>query len=718
MKNKRRRGGRLQRIEAAKADAVIAFDASVEIRAAKDGESKGPRRFDVLAYTGGELQVGRYPLPVVIDLQGLEAAKSIVANLHHVKENIVGHVTEHTNDGKQLLLAGLVSGTGESAAEFLGNGDNGYPWGASVEVQPTIPPEQIKAGQSVTVNGQRFNGPIFVARKSRLYGVAFLPRPADENSTVKIAAGAAQTEETSMFEAWLIEAGFVPAELSDTQKAVLQKQYDAEIKASKKSPPADDKNVVVVGNEFDLSDIKASALASLNEIEVIFANHENDSFEAGKFAEIQASGLKLLSEVKANAISEQWSGSKYEIEAARAVNAIELQLIRAGRAKAPAAHIVNREVTGGVIEAALCNGLGLDVEKQFDDKTMQAAHSNYRNLGLKETLILAARANGYNGRESVNLSNLREVLTHAFSAPIHASSFSSVSLSGILSNVANKSLLSGFMEEDQTWREFAEVVPVSDFKTSTRYRMLDDMEYEQLGPNGEIAHAKVGEESYTHSADTYAKMFAITRTMIINDDLGALDDIRTRLGRGAARKFRRLFWLTFMNNGSFFTSARGNYISGAGSNLLVDGVALESAITKYRKMKSGDKKQVGTGGSSIGAPTKLLLPPEKEFVGNKLYTGANLSTTQDDNIHQGKYVPHVVNELSDSDYTNYSTVKWYLFGGVLKPVVVSFLNGQQNPTVESADADFNQLGIQLRGYHDFGVDLSEYLSGVANKGSA
>jgi hypothetical protein len=91
---------------------------------------------------------------------------------------------------------------------------------------------------------------------------------------------------------------------------------------------------------------------------------------------------------------------------------------------------------------------------------------------------------------------------------------------------------------------------------------------------------------------------------------------------------------------------------------------------------------------------------------------SNLTTQQDDNIHRKKYKPLVVNELSDSDYSGNSAVKWYLFGGTLKPVVVSFLNGNQNPTVESADADFNQLGVQFRGYHDFGVDLSEWLSGI------
>jgi hypothetical protein len=43
---------------------------------------------------------------------------------------------------------------------------------------------------------------------------------------------------------------------------------------------------------------------------------------------------------------------------------------------------------------------------------------------------------------------------------------------------------------------------------------------------------------------------------------------------------------------------------------------------------------------------------------------------------------------------------------------VAFLNGIDKPTVEQADADFNTLGIQLRGYYDFGVALQDFRGGV------
>ena len=40
-------------------------------------------------------------------------------------------------------------------------------------------------------------------------------------------------------------------------------------------------------------------------------------------------------------------------------------------------------------------------------------------------------------------------------------------------------------------------------------------------------------------------------------------------------------------------------------------------------------------------------------------------------------------------------------------IEVAFLNGQESPTIETADADSNVLGVQMRGYHDFGVALQD-----------
>ena len=117
------------------------------------------------------------------------------------------------------------------------------------------------------------------------------------------------------------------------------------------------------------------------------------------------------------------------------------------------------------------------------------------------------------------------------------------------------------------------------------------------------------------------------------------------------------------------------------------------------------------------------MPPELETIADALYVARNLNAVKvsDANTFANKYQPIVANQLSDSAFSGYSTTAFYILGDKSKgsPVVVSFLNGQETPTVESADADFNTLGIQFRGYHDFGADLGDgYLNALMSKGAA
>jgi hypothetical protein len=61
-----------------------------------------------------------------------------------------------------------------------------------------------------------------------------------------------------------------------------------------------------------------------------------------------------------------------------------------------------------------------------------------------------------------------------------------------------------------------------------------------------------------------------------------------------------------------------------------------------------------------------------------------------------------------------SDTTWWLCADpkLLASAAMGVLNGQESPTIESADADFDQLGIQFRGYHDFGVSMTEYRTSV------
>lgn len=467
--------------------------------------------------------------------------------------------------------------------------------------------------------------------------------------------------------------------------------------------------------------------------------------EAERAAAIHAVCSKTP-DIAAKAIAEGWSVEKAELTSMKASLPANIKaanphagptfIFGAGKHQTGSATVGNNVPVNTAIECALHMSLGRpNTEKHYTPDALQAANDNFKRLRLQQVLMLAAMENGYaaSPAEKITQSNLRAVLQHAFggSGGLMASGVSNMTVSGILSNVGNKEIREGYMESDTAWQQISVVKPVNDFKQVTSYRMLDDMEYEELAPDGKIQHGTTNEESYTRQAKTYARMFALTRTDIINDDLGAFADMRNRIGRGSSMKLNKVFWTKFMTNlGTTFTAGRTNYISGSTTNLGTDGVGLSLGVKAFRTMTSpatdGSKRvnaDTANGGYNPGGrPEILLVSPELEGAAEVLYRNQNLGAVKgsDANIHQNKYRPVVAWQLSNSSYTGNSATQWFLFNNPLymAPMVVSFLDGQQAPTVDMADADFNQLGIQFRGYHDFGCDVAEYLAGIMSKGAA
>jgi phage major head subunit gpT-like protein len=216
-------------------------------------------------------------------------------------------------------------------------------------------------------------------------------------------------------------------------------------------------------------------------------------------------------------------------------------------------------------------------------------------------------------------------------------------------------------------------------------------------------------------------MFAITRKNLIDDDLGALSAVPRKLGRGGALKLNEVFWTEFLADAStFYTTGRGNYFTGSATNL--QSASLKTAVQMFRKQIDPDSKPLGV------QPSVLLIAPEDEVAADELFTSTHVNTggsattekVPSRNVFQNKYRPVVSSYLSNTSITGYSTTAWFLIAAkeALSLIEVAFLNGKEMPTVDNAQADFNTLGIQMRGYHDFGVNKQEYRAAVKSKGAA
>ena len=440
-----------------------------------------------------------------------------------------------------------------------------------------------------------------------------------------------------------------------------------------------------------------------------------------KAVEMERARVKAIREICGEDYAEIGTKAIDEGTSVDAVKDEVLKAVRESRPQAPAAIVrdpVGGEVKAKAIEAAACMAGGVAAEtlvKEYGEKVVEEA-GKMKAFDLGVMISETAKLAGYEG-ETRTKTHAPEMLRHIFS-PMQKG-FSTLSLPGIFSNVANKVGLAAFNAVESGWRSIAKTRNVTDFKTVTSYRLTGDNRMTRIAPDGEIPHGGFGEESFTNKAETYGRMLSITRQDIINDDLDALTAAPQMLFRGAALELNRIFWSIFMDNGTFFTGARGNFADGTATALSVD--SLTAAETLFLNQTDADGYPLGV------EPAILVVPNALQVHANHLMasTFLNETTTADtpapgSNPHAGKYQVVRSSYLSNANISGNSAVKWYLLANPMDMAVIeaAFLNGQQTPTIEQAEANFNTLGIQMRGYFDFGVALQDYRGGVAMKGEA
>jgi hypothetical protein len=632
--------------------------AEIAIEAAAEGQPLSLPRFRMVAYTGGSMRVAGWRHPLVIDLAGLSIpSPARPIRLGHDALSGIGHTDAiHVEQG-QLVATGIVSRDTSAAREVVVSSKNGFPWQASVGAS-VEEFEFVKDTQQVTVNGREFKGPLNVVRKATLGEISFVDLGADGATSASVAANFNNAGETTMED--------------ETQGSAAE------------------------------TGVNNSPVAAANPVEAMRAEAAAESERIAKIRDICGGRFP---KIEATAIRDGWNEQRTELE-----------ILRSARPTAPAVHVPDNTVNNSVLEAAclLTAGLG-NLEQSYEDRTLELASKRFRGgIGLQELLLEAAWANGYSGR---NFRDSRAVLRHAF-APALEAAFSTIDIGGILSNVANKFLLEGFYSVERTWRNITAVRNVSDFKTVTSYRLIGKDQYERVAPGGELKHGTLGEESYTNKADTYGLLLSIDRRDLINDDLSAITTVPRKLGRGSGLKINDVFWSTFLANATFFQAENNNFLTGTDTVLTIDG--LTKAEVAFMDQVDGDGKPIGV------MPALVLVPTALSAIGSQLFKSLELRETTSNakfpvaNPHQGKFRVEVSRYLANAQYTGHSAKAWYLLADAndLPVIEVAFLNGQESPTIETAEADFNVLGVQMRGYHDFGCALQDPRGGVKSKGEA
>ncbi|MCG8530105.1 MAG: hypothetical protein MI749_05515, partial [Desulfovibrionales bacterium] len=105
----------------------------------------------------------------------------------------------------------------------------------------------------------------------------------------------------------------------------------------------------------------------------------------------------------------------------------------------------------------------------------------------------------------------------------------------IMSNVANKRLLTAWESAAVTWDIFCNVVDATDFKPIQGIDISALPELALINEKGEYKDVQVEETGASYFVKTFGNMFRLTRHMVVNDDLRAFQKIPMMFGSAAKR---------------------------------------------------------------------------------------------------------------------------------------------------------------------------------------
>lgn len=391
-------------------------------------------------------------------------------------------------------------------------------------------------------------------------------------------------------------------------------------------------------------------------------------------------------DIMAQAVKEGWTADRAELECLRAEKA---ETLKAERPAAPS--IIDLKAAAPkdakTVAAAACMGAAMGDEvlaKQFKGVDLDAAH----DLGVNRLSDVFA-AFGYIYRPGDNAS-----MTKAIKA-----AFSTADIPNVLSNVAHKFVLAGFGAVGEDWRKVSRAVPVTDFKAVKGVRLVMGGVLQPLAKGGELKHVSLSDESRDLAAATKGSIVGITREDLINDDLGVLSMIPERFGQMAGRTINKDVF------GAISRTA-GDYGANTSGALNVANLATAYQLALGITDSNGDY---------LGAmPNVILASPSNYLSALNIYQSEQVTGTSSEkgknNVMRGLLAPIT------SQFLGSGTAYW-LFNSAFPLVDVAFLNGRTTPVVETAEADFSQLGIQMRCYFDYGAAAGELKAAVYSTGA-
>jgi hypothetical protein len=481
----------------------------------------------------------------------------------------------------------------------------------------------------------------------------------------------------------------------------------------------------------NLTDLQARAVAKLAELK--------DDTAADVARAIQADHTKLLDDAE-KLRSDIRQAEEAEAEAARAAQALETQPPLTGEAAtmARAAEIMDMGVRAGMgaeaIQTAVRNNVSVEAfrSQAFDHlagtatptsparvvvderDTRRSARIEAMAYRLGAPIPAAgpsAAARGYMGDGLVAVAaeaaefrgmprNVRDV-EDIFTRAAHTTSDFPLIMSGAI----NRTLEARYALATPTYRSIARQRNFRDFRPHTSLKTGDFPMLKQVLEDGEIKYGTLTEGAETLQVLSYARAIAVSRQLMINDDLGAISDMLASYGNMVA-----LFEeITFYSSALNAVLADGKPVFDAAHKNLGAAAAIDVASVSLGRAAMAKQKSIDGNPVLENKPRIILTGPDSITSAEMLLTGITPATLANVNIFSGRMNPIDTAQITDKS--------WHLFPD---PATGSnyrwgYLEGYEAPRVR-IENPFGRQGMAMSVEHDFGCGAIDYRFGYKNPG--
>ena len=283
----------------------------------------------------------------------------------------------------------------------------------------------------------------------------------------------------------------------------------------------------------------------------------------------------------------------------------------------------------------------------------------------------------------------------------------------VLAAVTGKTLRQAYDAYPRTYVPFCRQVLATDFKAMHRVQLGEAPQLVKVNEGGEFKRGTLAEGRESYRVETYGRVVAVTRQVLINDDLDAFTRIPAMYGTAIATLESDVVWGIILANAAMsdsvalFHQTHGNLANPA-SALSV--TAIGAARAAMARQTGLDKKTILNV-----RPAYLIVPASLELAAEQL-VAQNLVPAQTGNV-----VPSSIRTLtpiSEPRLDAASLTAWYLAANPaqIDTIEYAYLEGQQGAYIETRNG-FDVDGVEIKCRLDFGAKAIDWRGLYRNPGA-